>query len=268
MPPAAATDATAPDADADARVAAAPDAAAPAAAPTAPAAESTGPTAPVAPPARSPAMPPSGASDGPNADEPPAASPDAPAATAATARDARDTPDATRVPASAEQCAAVLRQHMGPDHPFAVSYSPSDNPKHHNTTVYCELPECRKARPPPPPCANASARFRLWSGLLCYYINNERQTSSAFRTQNKTQKCRSCSVVPVQFLPAAVPKYHQFRLRRAALADVELAHPPNTWDLAAFPRIRTTSTSEPLAPPSRAARSRVAHRSTNTARFR
>ena len=145
MPPAAATDATAPDADADARVAAAPDAAAPAAAPTAPAAESTGPTAPVAPPARSPAMPPSGASDGPNADEPPAASPDAPAATAATARDARDTPDATRVPASAEQCAAVLRQHMGPDHPFAVSYSPSDNPKHHNTTVYCELPECRKA---------------------------------------------------------------------------------------------------------------------------
>ena len=145
MPPAAATDATAPDADADARVAAAPDAAAPAAAPTAPAAESTGPTAPVAPPARLPAMPPSGASDGPNADEPPAASPDAPAATAATARDARDTPDATRVPASVEQCAAVLRQHMGPDHPFAVSYSPSDNPKHHNTTVYCELPECRKA---------------------------------------------------------------------------------------------------------------------------
>jgi hypothetical protein len=141
MPPAAATDATAPDADADARVAAAPDAAARAAAPTAPAAESTAtpagvPAAPGAAPAGEPASGPTVLAVPPAADEPAtatgAAHPNMPDADA----------EAPVVPASVEKCATALRAIMGPDHPFSLSYAPSTEPKHHNTIVQCDLPDC------------------------------------------------------------------------------------------------------------------------------
>ena len=150
MPPA--TDATAPDADADARVAASPDAAAPDA--TAPACAPMAPAAaPAATPAAVPAAPgaaPTGALASvpavfatPVADEPATAAPAAPAvreegtaAAAASDVEPRSDQDDLSAPKHVLHAATVLRAAVGPKHRFRIRMDDGV------CSVQCMLQEC------------------------------------------------------------------------------------------------------------------------------
>ena len=155
MPPA--TDATAPDADADARVAAspdatAPDATAPACAPMAPAAAPAAtpaavPAAPGAAPAGAPASVPAVLAT-PVADEPAAAAPAAAApavreegTTAAAASDVEPRGDQgdLSAPKHALHAATVLKTAIGPKHRFRIRM------KNGVCTVQCEIGACVEA---------------------------------------------------------------------------------------------------------------------------